>query len=752
MMGTHVQLKHVNSSFSTTSVKFLYHGVLYTRINSKLRKILIQFHQYEKRSIVEDNTVFRLTVKGIKHSFYHEVEFKAGDLCFQLREEHQEFPSRDSNLCNCFHRIYYPVENFSCLTVLFAIDAKNGRKNCVKIQFYQKESQYIDRESSETELSKFQASLQRYLDAGSVQHWQVKVVSCKDCTENEQVYIGVSRNVFLVVDRSFQIRLYAAWSGTFDVKYNVTTKLLEIRISTQASIDNEPGDSKNFFLSSTLKFFTLNGEMIKQCLLEMGKNVDSTHLPPAPHLKHMTHHTSGSSSNGHIPGLTLGNMKTEAMVHFFNDSMESMQSNGSSMIGPHMSGSAVLFPYPARANSLFFETDMSLPQQLSINGTASGYIHPTVPRPHHGQSPGLSWPGGFSKKTSTEFTGDSFFGDNFLEDGLVNSGFVDDENLAPPLPCPRRPNDPIFEGPSSVQGVKHNLISFLQTYYVDARLPRSHLLRAYSRDDVSFNSHFMDHTYINVARSTNQASNPFEDVYYRFYYNLGMVQVNITTMRKKIRRRSHLAEVLKDVDFSAFDKHEEWFDKDYKNKESDTSFMKIHKMNIPARNSKSGGTFSRIKDGYSRIFEHLKSPEEDDPYYTSDLCLCLQRILEMKKPNLAHIFDLTRRQMNEIHIFLSLVGSDSDWKVLAEKLYLRIVDIGIIEHFCYSYRELASFVLLTHWALLSERQPQFKPACNRENFIQMIQEMDRKDVLRIMRDSSIANEVEDDYEIEITYL
>ncbi|KAL3878072.1 hypothetical protein ACJMK2_035704 [Sinanodonta woodiana] len=592
-MGTHVQLKHVNSSFSTTSVKFLYRGVLYTRINSKLRKILIQFHQYEKSSLVEDSSVFRLTIKGIKHRFYHEVEFKAGDLCFQLREVHHEFPSRDSHLCSCFHNIYYPVENLSCLTVLFAIDANNGRKNCVKIQFYQKESQYIDRESSETELSKFQAALQRYLNAGSVQHWKVKVVSCNDCTENELVYIGVSRNVFLVVDKSFQIRLYAAWSGTFDVKYNVTTKLLEIRISTQASVDNESGDAKNFFLSSTLKFITEDGEMIKQCLLKTGNNIDLTLLPPAPHFKRITLHTSGSSSNGHIPSLTAGSMKTEAMVHFSTESTGSMQSNGSSIIGPHMSGSAVWLTYPARPNSLFLQTDSSLPQQLSVDGsssgyihpvvprsqlnssgTPSGYIHPTVPRPHVSLSPGLSWPGGVGKKTSTEFSGDSFFGDNFLDDGFANAGFVDDENLSPPLPCLRRPNDPIFEGPSSVQGVKHNIISVLQSYDVDTRLPKSHLLRAYSRDDISFSSHFMDHTYINVARSTNQASNPFEDVYYRFYYNLGMVQVNITTMRKKIRRRSHLAEILKDVDFRTFDKHEDWFDKDYKNKESDTNFMK----------------------------------------------------------------------------------------------------------------------------------------------------------------------------------
>jgi len=63
---------------------------------------------------------------------------------------------------------------------------------------------------------------------------------------------------------------------------------------------------------------------------------------------------------------------------------------------------------------------------------------------------------------------------------------------------------------------------------------------------------------------------------------------------------------------------------------------------------------------------------------------------------------------------------------------LNTCDLSIIEHFCYTYRELAAKVVLAYWLQTSE-QGEVTMSCNRDNLAVFLTRCDRDDVMNVMR-------------------
>ncbi|WAQ96616.1 hypothetical protein MAR_029306, partial [Mya arenaria] len=268
---------------------------------------------------------------------------------------------------------------------------------------------------------------------------------------------------------------------------------------------------------------------------------------------------------------------------------------------------------------------------------------------------------------------------------------------------------------------------------------RKPLLR--SQSFIKLSSEEWSHFYVNMAQELSARSSIHDDSifqYYRFYYNLGIVRITSGRMSKKIIRRKRLSSEIPQLDFNKLENHENWYDRDYKERSKDITFCRL--MNIPPES-----------DEPPPPPPHPNAQQDDDPYWTkSTLCVTLQQILQEAQDQLAvfdeirQALDLTPEQLMQVQTLLSLLPAHSNWRTLAEYIGLSSIDTSIIEHFCFTYRELAAKVVFAHWMRESHRPDYVSIPCCWESLATFAGQHDREDVLKVIRQTEVNPVADED--------
>lgn len=247
----------------------------------------------------------------------------------------------------------------------------------------------------------------------------------------------------------------------------------------------------------------------------------------------------------------------------------------------------------------------------------------------------------------------------------------------------------------------------------NSRPPQGHLIRAESVNVLC--PHKQDNNMFNNDPSNRNSCSSDDSEYQRIYYkNLGWVRYSNNRVRilQRFHRQRHLGLNITDVDFEVVNKHEHWWDNEFKMCEEDDIFMRT--------------TRSKVCN---------KTAASETEYWNGDLCLTVQLMMERKSPKLSMDLDLSWSQLCAVIIHLSLDQSPAcmkkDWRDFAEKLGLKCRDIEIIQYFCYTQREWPARVVLCHWKLLSSK---YENACafNFYNLRNFLLELGRHDILKIV--------------------
>ncbi|XP_052071453.1 uncharacterized protein LOC127709833 [Mytilus californianus] len=247
----------------------------------------------------------------------------------------------------------------------------------------------------------------------------------------------------------------------------------------------------------------------------------------------------------------------------------------------------------------------------------------------------------------------------------------------------------------------------------NSRPPQGHLIRAESVDVLC--PHKQDNNLCNNDLPNRNSCSSDDSEYQRIYYkNLGWVRYSNNRVRilQRFHRQRHLGLNITDVDFEVVNKHEKWWDNEFKMCEEDDIFMRT--------------TRSKVCN---------KKAVSETEYWNGDLCLTVQLMMERKSPKLSMDLDLSWSQLCAVIIHLSLDQSPAcmkkDWRDFAEKIGLKCRDIEIIQYFCYTQREWPARVVLCHWKLLSSK---YENACafNFYNLRNFLLELGRHDILKIV--------------------
>ncbi|XP_076072633.1 uncharacterized protein LOC143044476 [Mytilus galloprovincialis] len=247
----------------------------------------------------------------------------------------------------------------------------------------------------------------------------------------------------------------------------------------------------------------------------------------------------------------------------------------------------------------------------------------------------------------------------------------------------------------------------------NSRPPQGHLIRAESVDVLY--PHKQDNDLCNNDRPNRNSCSSDDSEYQRIYYkNLGWVRYsnNRVKILQRFHRQRHLGLNITDVDFEVVNKHEKWWDNEFKMCEEDDIFMRTTRSNVCH-----------------------KTAVSETEYWNGDLCLTVQLLMERKSPKLSMDLDLSWSQLCAVIIHLSLDQTPAcmkkDWRDFAEKLGLNCRDIEIIQYFCYTQREWPARVVLCHWKLLSSKYENAR-AFNFYNLRNFLLELGRHDILKIV--------------------
>lgn len=274
------------------------------------------------------------------------------------------------------------------------------------------------------------------------------------------------------------------------------------------------------------------------------------------------------------------------------------------------------------------------------------------------------------------------------------------------------------------------------------KLPTGDLIRSESVDDLflcTCHNMNMCNNIMEESKCSNSNTSCDDSDYQKIYYkNVGWVKCckNKVLMCKRIKRHRYMDFHISDVSFETVNKHEQWWDNDFKTRAEDEIYRRT------ALTSKS-------------INHAAPSAESEDMYWNGDLCLTVQLLMERKGPKISSDLDLSWSQTLAVIIHLSLDQQPAcfrkDWRDFAELLGLKNRDIEIIQHFCYAHREWPARVVLCHWKLLTNKGRSV-PTFNFYNLRQLLLELGRHDILKIIDYSDTNYSENSDESKMITYL
>ncbi|KAK3091245.1 hypothetical protein FSP39_018232 [Pinctada imbricata] len=290
-----------------------------------------------------------------------------------------------------------------------------------------------------------------------------------------------------------------------------------------------------------------------------------------------------------------------------------------------------------------------------------------------------------------------------------------------PLPC--RPKHPELPDPSQVP-----------------KIPRKGILRAESLSNVlDMSTDAKEPHYINMSYPHAEDDHVY---YYRYYVNIGRVRVKGCKMEFKIQRRSRLSDHMEDINFEAVDHHEKYYEARFQTRRDDSRYQRIFEQN----------TYSYVRS--PNITQRMNFPpdrdKEDDPYWSSNICLYIQSLFQRRTPpNLYRLFDLTQGQYANLAVMLDVTSHvrRCDWTHFAQWIGIKALrDIEIIQHFSYTYKYLAMDIVLGYWEF-QYSQGKNVPPCTFDQLRNIVMHIERQDVLRILNQTD-TNPQEDEFSDE----
>lgn len=724
--------------------RLIYHDVLsvfYEFSRGKLNKLNVQLKQV---IAVDGNKVFKLDIKGVKHNLNINLEFTEQELCFMNMEEIQV---NTDNYCTCWKRNIKNTDMYTRLLLLFHCDRGNGLgANCITVPILQRGNI-----NATMALKKLHDAIQTNIAQNSLKHWQVFVVRCDEIPVGQRVFLGLTNHaMFITVGchiRHYHSFLSSEISSTTNAQYNE----IVIRVQDISWTSRTP-DTQNFSLVRSYVFQTAQFHQIETCIMDTLQMSRTNSIIP-PHNMNSSNTRSSSSSNGYLSGQynsyinplsDTTDQQAPILVHFTdNDSSRSMsesfvqnsttqhlqQPSISSLESSFISDEThTLSVVSEQKNTSIEQTSVKKPTRRGVSQVGHLQASPSPHSPSHDTDPcadkSISV---YHHKRQTEF---GSLGANCQDISvdefdfqLMSPQFATGNELSLPLPPPCSatsqifvvvPHRPLVPEPQTEDDEDETYVKYL---YRDESL-----LRSCSTVDLS-NSEMDSHSYINTVQTVYVRNSVFSDSpHYIFYYNLGFTKI-VSRMDKKIKRRNRLSKEIKQLDFNKLENHEIWFDRDFKIRDKDLKFCRLNKLNIEAE---------------EKVYSRLDEPSNDDPYWNGDLCVTLQLILQENHifDEIQSTFDLSAEQLIAIQVLLSLVPALNNWKNLAEFIGLDSSNINVIEHFCYTYRELAAHVVFTHW-MLQDHNGKSSIHCSHDSLARFIEDIDRVDILNIVKSQNV---------------
>ncbi|XP_060067181.1 uncharacterized protein LOC132547443 [Ylistrum balloti] len=221
-------------------------------------------------------------------------------------------------------------------------------------------------------------------------------------------------------------------------------------------------------------------------------------------------------------------------------------------------------------------------------------------------------------------------------------------------------------------------------------------------------------------------------------------------------RHNRLSSEFGDVNITAMRKHEYWFDVSFKRRSIDKIYSRLDENSTNLKEVWNPNTDCSLNIPIPAV-NPTACGMEDDVYWNTDLCLCIQQVFESKlrKSELMEALDVTWEQLVALFIHLdvrTLHVKAKDWKDFADILGLPIRDIEIIQHFCYTYHEWPMFIILSYWMMLSRKRRETLPSCRHIELKKILQRLGRHDLLKILTTRNVNEHIQVAQEQESTHL
>ncbi|KAH3862128.1 uncharacterized protein LOC127866169 [Dreissena polymorpha] len=757
--------------------KVLFDDIVYEQIKRKMKKIRVQLKMCCRS---DGKIVFNLDIRGVSHKEHLQLEFTKQELCLMRMEEIQENLKKNS-VCQCFNRNYFPSLVYTRLFILICSAGGVGAEaKCVKIPLLQPGNI-----NSAMTLNKLRLCIHQHVaKPEELKHWPVRSVQPDSMYSGERMYLCLTKFAFVVMVNYHILHFHPFYSSLIAVTSNEAVMTVTITVQDKSYAASQ----RNFSLAKKLEFQTANCAVVEKSFRDMIDHSIVSVQEPSSHLNIFHSELSASftlgtsdsnmiiphsfdnnnsgtstSSNGHVVSLWNDNEPLPSPHHTFlgtthtNGSVSRSDSTG--VVTIHHSDTSLVARGPnmqvanndgklmnSREENVSKVKPLNVPNKLDLPGAVKNVSMTTDQTSPTSCAWGLSDPGRGARPTISLLNLDGLVRDDFdinsinIQDNLLyRPTFLSkEEGSLLPLPPPCTSNSQ----PHGIFIMPSQLKSFHDSddgETVPKLFERQGLLR--SRSFVDLTGDTSPHFYVNVAQELSSRSSIHDDsvfMYYHFYYNLGLVSYG--RMSKKIKRQKRISHELTDVDMNLLENHQHWFDKDFKERKKDIKYCKL--MNIRP-NTEVETPVKLVRDP--------QATEEDDHYWTqSELCFTLQLILQETQSGMAmfeqirNSLDLSAHQLMQIQTLLSLYPAENNWRVLAEYVGLTISDISIIEHFCYTYRELAAKVIIAYWMRQSGCHGQVNcPTFCRDSLSEFLQQYDRQDVLTVLRTSHGELNMED---------